>query len=583
MITSVFSTDETGILSLRKGEWFMSMKLALGIDFGSLSARALLVDLKTGQEAATAVCLYQHGCMEDVLPSSGEKLKPGWALQDPQDYLDALSKLVPTVLKSSGASPEDIIGVGIDFTASTVLPILKDGTPLCFLPEFRNHRHAYAKMWKHHAAQDQACRMNDLAKKRGEPFLSRYGGKISEEWLFPKLLQTLEEAPDVYCAMDRFIEAADWIVMVLCGEERRSGGLAGYKALWDKRSGYPKDDYFSELDPRLTHVIDDKLSRDLWPIASKAGEVTPSAAAVTGLLPGTAVAVGHIDAHVAVPGVGITEEGQMLIIMGTSNCHMLLGQKAVPIEGICGVVEDGIFPGLFGYEAGQPCVGDLLDWFVREAVPPETHKKAQERGFTVHQILRDKAQHQKPGAGGLLALDWWNGNRSLLTDGDLSGLLVGFSLDTKTEDIYRALMEATAFGTRMIIERFESSGIPVNQLFACGGIARNDPFMMQIYADVMQKDIHVIDSSQSVALGAALHGAVAAGSRAGGFDNLYDATRSVSRKPPLIYRPVSEYADLYTKLYKEYCELHDLFGLGGCPVMKRLKTIQAEALERETR
>lgn len=555
----------------------MTRKYALGIDFGSLSGRVLLVDMASGEEIASVVHEYAHGFIEDRLPATGEPLPPDWTLQDPQDYLDVLAAAIPAVMIKAGVAAADITGIGVDFTACTVLPVKKDGTPLCFLPEWRANKHAYVKKWKHHAAQDEANRLNALARERGEAFLPRYGGKISSEWLVPKLWQILNEAPEIYQAMDRFMEAADWIVMQLTGQERRNSCTAGYKALWNKRQGYPSPDFFRALDPRLERVVDEKLSRDIYPIGSKAGEITAAAAALTGLLPGTAVAVGNVDAHVAVPACGITEAGQLLMIMGTSTCHILLGNEEINVPGMCGVVEDGVLPGFLGYEAGQSCVGDHFDWFVRQAVPPAYRQEAAERSVSIHRVLREKAMMQKPGESGLLALDWWNGNRSVLVDVDLTGLMLGMTLATKPEEIYRALIEATAYGTRTIIDAFENSGLPIRELFACGGIAAKDPFMMQIYADVTRREIRISDSVQTVALGAAMFGAVAAGKARGGYDSIFEAARVMPRLKAVVYRPNLDHAAVYDRLYAEYQILHDYFGRGANDVMKRLKAIRLAA------
>ena len=551
----------------------MTGQYVLGIDFGSLSGRALLVEAATGIEAATAVEVYKHGFIESSLPATDEPLPPNWTLQDPQDYLDVLRKTVPAVLEMTGISADAVIGVGIDFTASTTIPIKSDGTPLSFLPDYRNNKHAYAKMWKHHAAQDKANIMTETAVLRGESFLARYGGKISSEWLFPKLWQILDEDPGIYQAMDRIIEAADWIVMQLTGRETRNSCTAGYKALWHKREGFPADEYFKSLDPRLEHVVDEKLSRSIMPIGSRAGEITEAASRLTGLKPGTAVAVGNVDAHVALPAVGITDVGQMLMIMGTSTCHVLLGHEEVNVPGICGVVEDGILPGFFGYEAGQSCVGDLFDWFVSNNVPPSYHNEAACRGINIHQLLREKVNRQKAGATGLLALDWWNGNRSVLVDVDLTGLIMGMTLATRPEDIYRALIEATAFGTREIIDSFTKNNLPISQLYACGGISAKDSLMMQIYADVTGREIRISEHSQTVALGAAMFGAVAAGKCRGGYDTIFDAAQIMPRLKEYVYRPDPVNGEIYDLLYTEYHQLHETFGHGINNVMKRLKLI----------
>ena len=564
----------------------MARKYTIGIDFGSLSGRTVLVDIATGEEITTAVLNYPHGFIEDAVPSDGdmmstngrpEKLPPDWTLQHPQDYLDVLKFTIPQVIREAGISPSDIIGVGVDFTACTILPIKSDGTPLCFLPEYKANKHSYVKLWKHHAAQDQANRLNQIAGERKEGFLARYGGKISSEWLFPKIMQIVEEAPEIYDAADKFIEAADWIVMVLTGNETRNSCTAGYKGLWNKKEGFPSNAFFKSLNPKMEFVVDEKLSRKINPIGDKAGEITSYASNLTGLVEGTAVAVGNVDAHVAVPACGITKEGQMLMIMGTSTCHIFLGTTEKNVPGMCGVVEDGVLPGFLGYEAGQSCVGDHFDWFVKNCVPEDYMKDAKAKGKNIHLYLREKAMLQKPGKTGLLALDWWNGNRSVLVDVDLTGMILGMTLATKPEDIYRTLIEATAFGTREIIETFEKSGLPITELFACGGIAAKDPFMMQIYADVTNREIRISDSTQTVALGSAMFGAVACGKEKGGYDSIFDAAKVMPRLKDIVYKPDQEAVRIYDKLFAEYRILHDYFGRGTNDVMKRLKAIKREA------
>ncbi len=555
------------------------VQYVLGLDFGSLSGRALLVEVSSGREAATAVFAYPHGFIEDTLPATGEKLPPNWTLQDPRDYLEVLSHTIPAVLQEAGASPEQVIGVGLDFTACTALPVKQDGTPLCFLPEFAGNKHAYVKKWKHHAAQEQANRVNALARERNEPWLARYGGKISSEWLIPKLLQVLEEAPEVYAAMDRFMEAADWVVMWLTGRATCSNCTAGYKAMWTKGEGYPSPDFFAALHPDFRHVVRDKLSEDISFLGEKAGEITPEAARLTGLAPGTAVAVANVDAHVSVPAVGIEREGAMLMIMGTSTCDLVLGRELREVPGMCGVVEDGVLPGIFGFEAGQSCVGDHFDWFVRRCVPGSYEREAEARGISIHKLLREKASRQKPGQSGLLALDWWNGNRSVLVDVDLTGLMLGYTLQTTPEEVYRALIEATAYGAREIVETFEQSGVPIRELYACGGIAAKDEFMMQIYADVLGRDIKISASAQTCALGSAMFGAVAAGSKRGGYDTIAEASRAMARTRPEPVRTIPENVKIYDKLFCEYRTLHDTFGRGENDVMKRLLRLKREILE----
>jgi L-ribulokinase len=554
----------------------MSKKYSVGVDYGSLSGRAVLVDVQTGEELASSVFEYPHAVMDEYLPDGKTRLAPDWALQHPTDYIEVLSHTVPDVIRQTGVSPDDIIGIGIDFTACTVLPVLSDGTPLCFLEEYKHNPHAYVKLWKHHAAQDKANKLNEIARGRGEEFLSRYGGKISSEWLVPKVWQLLDEAPDIYEKMDCFIEAADWIVWQLCGRQTRNSCTAGYKALWHKQKGYPSNEFYKALDPRLENLVDEKLSRDITPLGEKAGEITPEAASLTGLRTGTAVAIGNVDAHVSLPAVGVTEPGKMLMIIGTSTCDILLGDKECTVPGMCGVVEDGVIAGYLGYESGQSCVGDHFDWFVTNCVPASYADDAKEKGMNIHKYLREKASALKIGESGLVALDWWNGNRSVLVDVDLTGMIMGMTLLTKPEEIYRALIEATAYGKRMIIETFRENGVPVNELYAAGGIAEKDAMMMQIYADVMNMELRISASSQTPALGSAMFGAVAAGAANGGYDTIVDAAKVMGKVKDKVYRPIPENVKMYDKLYAEYKTLHDYFGRGENDVMKRLKKIRKD-------
>lgn len=555
-------------------------KYAIGLDFGTESGRAVLVEVTTGREVATAVYPYQNGVIDEKLPIPGKdiELDPDWALQDPQDYIRTFQNAVPAVLRQSGVAPEDVIGVGIDFTSCTMLPVKADGTPLCNLPEYRNNPHAWVKLWKHHAAQPEADQINETARRTKQAWLERYGRKTSSEWFFSKALQILNEAPQIYQAADRLIEAADWAVWQLTGEEKRNSCTAGYKAIWSKRDGFPPDEFFAALDPRLEHVIDEKMSRSIEPIGGRAGGLTQQAAQWTGLLPGIAVAIPNVDAHVSVPAVTVTEPGRMVMVMGTSVCHMVLGTEEHVVPGICGYVEDGIIPGLFGYEAGQSCVGDHFAWFVENCVPASYEQEAAARHINLHKLLEEKAAHLKPGESGLLALDWWNGNRSVLVDVDLTGLLIGATLATRPEEIYRALIEATAFGTRVIIESFEKHGVPVNELVATGGLPEKNKLLMQIFSDVTGRKFKVGASSQAGALGAAMFGAVAAGKGAGGYDSIFEAARKMPHLKDEIYLPNPENQPVYDRLYAEYVRLHDYFGRGENDVMKVLKHIKSEVI-----
>jgi L-ribulokinase len=554
-------------------------RYAIGIDFGTESGRALLVDCTDGRERASSVYAYRHGTIDERLPAPDDDvvLEHDWALQDPEDYIRTYQETVPALLSATGVQPEQVIGVGIDFTSCTMLPTVADGTPLCLLPEFRRQPHAWVKLWKHHAAQPEADRITRTAASRAEPWLARYGGKISSEWFFAKALQMLDEAPEIYERADRLIEAADWAVWQLTGVETRGSCTAGYKAMWSKREGFPEDEFFAALDPRFEHVVDEKMSRTIVPIGDRAGGLSNRAAGWTGLLPGTPVAVANVDAHVSAPATKAIAPGAMVAIMGTSICHILVADRLAAVDGMCGVVEDGVVPGLLGYEAGQSGVGDIFAWFAENCVPRDMYARARRRGMNVHELLEEEARALAPGQSGLLALDWWNGNRSVLVDTDLRGLLVGMTLATRPAEIYRALIEATAFGTRVIIEAFVSAGVPVDTLVACGGLPDRNTLLMQIYADVTGREIATGASAQTPALGAAMFGAVAAGRDGGGYDSIVEASQRMAHLGAARYVPVAAHRAVYDELFREYVRLHDLFGRGGDDVMRTLKRIQATA------
>ncbi len=535
-------------------------KYAIGIDYGTLSGRAVLVDIADGSEAASAVYDYPHGVMDTRLPC-GTPLPPDYALQHPRDYIDVLTHTIPEILKD--IDPKSVVGVGTDFTACTVLPVDGDGVPLCFYPEFEQNPHAYVKLWKHHAAQPQANTLNKLASNQA--WLRNYGGKISSEWAVPKVMELVQQAPEVYDAMARFEEAGDWIVRVLTGNETKNACAAGYKWLYNKKVGYPQRSFYASLDPKLENFIAEKVCPTVSPLGSCAGGISEAAAKLTGLRKGTSVSVGNVDAHVCLPAVGISGVGKLLAIMGTSTCHIIMSDRDIKVPGICGVVEDGVLPGLFAYEAGQSCVGDHFSWFIQNCLPEDYKKHG-----NAHQFLREKAQALAVGESGLVALDWWNGNRSVLVDVDLTGMIAGMTLQTKPEEIYRALIEATAYGTRMIVDNFRENGLAVDVMYASGGISQKDPLMMQIYADVLNIPVVVAAASQGPALGSAIFGAVAGKA----YPTVEAAIAKMGAAESKTYMPNAENARVYQKLFYEYRMLHDYFGRGGNDVMKRLKEIK---------
>jgi L-ribulokinase len=537
----------------------------VGVDFGTLSGRAVVVRVSDGAELGSAVYDYPHGVIDQALPSSGRALPPEWALQVPSDYIGVLRTAVPEALWAAGVEPATVIGIGTDFTACTILPTTVDGTPLCELPEFADDPHAYVKLWRHHAAQPQADRINDIALDRGEKWLGRYGGLISSEWEFAKGLQILEEAPRVYAAMRHFVELADWIVWQLTGTYVRNACTAGYKGIYQD-GGYPSEDFLREVHPGFEFFVRDKLDHRLGRLGERAGGLTAEAARWTGLPEGIAVAVGNVDAHVTVPAARAVGPGQLVAIMGTSTCHMVNGAELRDVPGMCGVVDGGIVAGQWGYESGQSGVGDIFAWFVGHCVPPGYHTQAAERGISVHEYLTALASAQQIGEHGLIALDWHSGNRSILVDHELSGLIIGQTLATRAEDVYRALIEATAFGTRMIIDGFVDAGVPVTGLTVAGGLVRN-PLLMQIYADVTNMPLSVIGSEQGPALGSAIHAAVAAGV----YPDVPIAAAALGSVRRDVYRPIEHNVVAYEELFLEYALLHDYFGRCGNDVMHRLR------------
>ena len=548
-----------------------SDQFTVGIDFGTLSGRAVVVRVSDGAEVGSAVHDYAHGVLDTRLAAGAVTLPPDWALQVPSDYLDVVSHAVPEAVRAAGIDPGQVVGLGTDFTACTVLPVLADGTPLCQLPDYADRPHAYVKLWKHHAAQAQADRINELARRRGESWIGRYGGLISSEWEFAKGLQLLEEDPELYALADHFVEAADWIVWQLTGRYVRNACAAGYKGIYQD-GRYPDHDFLAALNPGFADFAEEKLAGEIGQLGDAAGGLTAAAAALAGLPVGTAVAVGNVDAHVTAPAARATEPGQMVAIMGTSTCHVMSHDELVEVPGMCGVVDGGIVAGSWGYEAGQSGVGDIFSWFTRTSVPAAYAEAADAAGVSLHEHLTRLAAEQEVGEHGLVALDWHSGNRSVLVDHELSGAIVGLTLTTRPEDVYRALLEATAFGTRMIVETFRGSGVPVEEFVAAGGLVKNE-LLMQIYADVTRLPISIIDSRQGPALGSAIHAAVAAGV----YPDVPTAAKSMGKVRKGVFLPDEGRAQAYDELFEQYVALHDHFGR-ATTTMRRLKAIRRAAV-----
>lgn len=547
----------------------------LGLDFGTESVRALLVDASSGATIATAVESYADGVIDERLPGTGERLPPDWALQNPADWLTGAERTIHAVLTQSRVAPADVVGIGLDFTSCTVLPATREGVPLCEIENWRAEKHAWPKLWKHHGAEPEAERVTTVASRRRERWLARYGGRISSEWLLPKALEVAEHAPRAYAAADCIVEGADWVVWRLTGVLARNACAAGYKGTWHKRDGFPSNDYLAELRHGFDDLYASKLAGPVVSPGSAVGTLNAEWAERLGLTTRTAIAAPIIDAHAAVIGGGVARPGTFVMMMGTSTCHLLLTDRERPVEGMAGVVEDGIVEGYFAYESGQAAVGDLFAWFANHAVPGWYQEAASAEGVSVQEWLTLKAQGFGPGRSGVLALDWWNGNRSTLGRSDLSGLIVGATLSTRPEEIFHALIEATACGTRAIVESFTDQGLPVSAIVAGGGLTRN-ALLMQIYADVTGRPISIAGAPQASALGAAMLGAVAAGPLRGGYAALTDAVERMAPAPARTYQPIDANVRLYETLYREYKRLYDYFGRGGNEVMAMLRTLRRQ-------
>jgi len=539
-------------------------RYSIGIDFGTESGRVLLLDLDSGEQSAPVVVPYRSGVIDRALPDTGEQLPADWALQDPGDWTRVIVEGVPHALRNASVDPAAVLGLGVDFTSCTVLPVGDDGRPLCEHDAWRARRHAWPKLWKHHAAQPVADRLNSVALERGEPFLERYGGRISSEWYFPKLIEIWLEDRALYDAIDGFYEATDWIVSWLTGVQLRQACTAGYKAFWSPDEGFPSDAYFEAAFPGFSNPTE-KLGTEFVALGTAAGPLRPELARRLGLPESVVVAVGNVDSFVSVAGAGVSEPGTFVMVIGTSICDMAVHEQEVRLPGITGVLRDGILPGVYGYEAGQAAVGDMLGWFVSTLA-----------GDVGHAELEAAASEIGPGETGLLAFDWWNGNRTILADADLSGVLLGLTIQSSAAEIYRALLESIAFGNRRIMDNFEEHGMALERIVACGGIAEKSPLTMQLIADISRREVSVPVAAEIPARGAALFGAVAAGA----FPDIHTAIRATHQPGARTYRPDSEAVQVYDRIYTIYRDLYDVLGRSNAEWLHGLKQIRAGAKER---
>jgi L-ribulokinase len=537
------------------------MAYTIGLDFGTNSVRSLLVDVANGNELGTSVYEYETGEAGIILDPSDHNL----ARQNPADYLKGVEVTIKEAIAQAKKADKDfdtgqIIGIGVDTTGSTPIPVDENGTPLSMLEQFKDNPNACAWLWKDHTGHAEAAEITELAQKEHPEYLDKCGGTYSSEWFFSKALHCLRADAEVFDAAYTWVEHADWLPAVLTGTQapdklKRCRCAAGHKAMFNSQwGGLPAKDLLSKLDPKLGELRD-RLYDETYTIETQAGTLTEQWAKKLGLATGIPVAIGAFDAHLGAVGSGIAP-GKLVKIIGTSTCDMLVsevGRELADVPGICGIVDGSIVPGYYGLEAGQSAVGDIFNWFVN-------YIQAGGKEAGSHEALTERAANLKPGQSGLLALDWNNGNRTILVDQRLTGLLLGQTLHTRPEEIYRALIEATAFGALTIINRFEEYGVKVSEVINCGGIAEKNPLLMQIYADVTGRQMNISRSAQSCALGSCIAGAVAAGKKAGGYDNVPDAQAAMCGIKDTTYKPVPENHKVYAKLYALYKQLHDAFG-----------------------
>lgn len=560
------------------------MFATLGLDFGTNSVRCVVVDTSNGQELGTAIYNYASGQDGILLDTNDHNV----ARQNPADYIEGIQMTVGKAChlamdEHSSFDLSRIIGIGVDTTGSTPLPVDVNGTPLAFQKAFQDNLNAYVWLWKDHSSHAEAAEITALAAKEYPQYLSRCGGVYSSEWFFSKILHCLRIDPEVYDAAYTWVEHVDWITAILTGTDhpsslKRSRCAAGHKAIYHESwGGYPEIGFLEQLDSKLVGLYE-TFPRETYSIVDCAGFLTEEWANKLDLNVGIPVAIGAFDCHLGAVGAGITE-GTMVKVLGTSTCDIMVSKPSnlyKDIPGICGIVEDSVLPGYYGIEAGQSAVGDIFNWFVNEIQPG-----GEDLGS--HESLSQRANKLKPGQSGLLALDWNNGNRTVLVDQRLTGLLLGQTLQTKPEEIYRALIEATAFGALTIIQRIEEYGVKVNEIINCGGIAEKNPFLMQIYADVLNREMKLSRSQQTCALGSAMAAAVVAGKEKGGHDDFAEAQQAMSGLQEKVYVPNAENHEVYKKIYQLYIKLHNSFGLentneGMGMVMKSLLEIKENSL-----
>lgn len=534
-------------------------KYAIGLDFGTNSCRSLIVNVADGRELATYVYKYPSGEAGIIIDPNN----PNLARQNPADYLEAIEVTIIKAIQKAiesvpGFSATDVIGIGVDTTGSSPMPVDAEGNPLCFQEKYKNNPAAMVWLWKDHTGHAEALKITETARQMRPQYLAKIGGVYSSEWFWSKLWHLLKEAPEIFNAADSFVEICDWIPAVLIGDIRphqikRSICAAGHKALFNAQwGGLPDVEFLRTLAPELANMRA-RLYDKAYSSEEKVGNLSDKWAKKLGLSTDVVVTVGAFDAHMGAVGAGVAV-GTLVKILGTSTCDIMIwpnNEKLEDIPGVCGIVDGSVLGGYYGIEAGQSAVGDIFLWFVNNLVPESYGKTADEK----FENLAQSAAQLKPGENGLLVLDWNNGNRTILVDVRLTGLLMGQTLHTQPHEIYRALIEATAFGALAIIDRIENYGVPVREIVNCGGLATKNPLLMQIYADVTGRPMKISRSEQTPALGAAIFTAVAAGR----YVKITDAQQAMTGTDKVFY-PNEHNHEVYQQIYTLYRQMHDAFG-----------------------
>lgn len=535
----------------------MERRYTIGLDYGTLSVRALLLDMDSGEETGTTVYEYPHGVLSGSLPD-GSPIPNDYALAVPEDYIEGLGHVVKDLLTECNVNPEEIKGIGLDVTSATVIPVDKSGTPISMLPGFENRPHAYIKLWKHHGAKKYADEMDRVAEGWKEEWLNIYGGKISCETFIPKTLETQDCDEEVYKRCSTFLEVGDWLTWYMTGECVRSASMAGCNSFYQRGIGYPKDEFFQEV-MQGAESVTRKYRGRFAALGSCVGRLTEQAAEQMGLLPGIPVAASMIDSHASVVGAGADRVGDLTAVIGTSACYLLNSHTGEGIPGIYSNTYEAHIPKMFGYEGGQSCVGECLKWFVDTCVPEDYVREAKREGMTIHELLQNKAAQIRPEDCKLSVLDWWNGVRSPLMRPELTGVIAGLTIHTKTEEMYLALMEGICFGAKVILETFYDAGHPVERFFAAGGIPMKSPMMTQMLADICGMEIRVCESRQSSARGSAIMGAAVADGTEKSSRMLKDWIHKLGAGTSVIYYPNYANRVIYEEKYKKYIKLKEIF------------------------